>query len=47
MLLKVIEFWVRVSEPLQNHKFVDAEFHQEKALQKILKVKQEQARAKK
>ena len=38
---------IRIYEPLQNHNAIDAEFHQEKILQKIRKEEQEQARAKK
>ena len=32
---------IRICEPLQNHNAIDAEFHQEKFLQKIRKEKQE------
>ena len=38
---------IQICEPLQNHNAIDAEFHQEKVLQKIRKRKEEQARAKK
>ena len=38
---------IRVCEPLQNQNAIDAEFYQEKILQKIRKEKQEQAIAKK
>ena len=38
---------IRICEPLQNHNAIDAEFPQEKILQKIRKEIQEQARAKK
>ena len=37
---------LRICEPLQKHKAIDAEFHQRKYLQKIRNEKQEQARAK-
>ena len=38
---------IRYCEPLQNHNAVDAEFRQEKTLQRIRKEKQQQAREKK
>ena len=37
---------IRICEPLRNYNAIDAEFHQEKILQKTRKEKQERARAK-